>query len=82
MVVFFASIFAALMNPGWPMAVKWAVPVIIFVNDMGYYTVLALLLSTRQAQAGYRRAKTGIDRGAGSLLVVFGGKLIWSSARG
>jgi threonine efflux protein len=77
--VFFASIFAALVNPTWPAALKAAIPLIILVNETGYYSALALLLSTRRAQAGYQRAKTAIDRTAGSLLLAFGSKLIWNS---
>ena len=79
--VFFASIFAALLNSQWPFWVRLLMLSIIAFNETGWYALLALLLSTTRAQSIYRRAKVGIDRVAGSCMVLFGGKLIWNAAK-
>ncbi|WP_263408608.1 LysE family translocator [Terriglobus tenax] len=78
-IVFFASIFTAVLQPSWPLWIRGVVLAIVFVDEAGYFIVLALLLSTQKAQAAYRRAKTVIERTAGAVMFTFGGKLIYSA---
>ncbi|QEE29805.1 hypothetical protein FTW19_18535 [Terriglobus albidus] len=78
-IVFFASIFTAVLQPSWPLWLRGIVLAIVFVDEAGYYIGLSLLLSTQKAQAAYRRAKTGIERTAGTAMFMFGGKLIYSA---
>jgi threonine/homoserine/homoserine lactone efflux protein len=77
--VFFASIFAALLKPEWPLWVRLCVIAIVAVDESGWFALLAMLLSTRRSQIVYRRAKATIDRVAGSFMMLFGGKLIWNA---
>ncbi len=79
--VFFASIFAAVLDPAWPAWVRLAVPAIILVDETLWYAMLTLVLSTPRPQSTYRRAKRWIDRGAGCFLFLFGGKLLWSGVK-
>ena len=77
--VFFASIFAALLKPDWPLWVRLCVIAIVAFDETAWYCLLAVVLSTRRAQSVYRRAKSTIDRVAGSFMTIFGGELIWSA---
>jgi threonine efflux protein len=80
-IVFFASIFTAVLDPKWPGWLRGVVLAVVFVDEVAYYSGLALLLSTTKARAGYRRAKTAIERTAGGAMLGFGGKLIYGSLR-
>jgi len=53
--------------------------VIVAVNESGWYATVALLFSSRPAQAAYRRAKRWIDRATGAVMTVFGVRLILSA---
>jgi threonine efflux protein len=81
-VVFFASIFAAMLPPAMPLWFKLLILVIVAIDEGLWYTLLALAFSTPHAQRVYRSAKGSIDRVAGSLMIVFGGKLTWNAVRG
>lgn len=75
-IVFFGSIFVALFTtdtPGWVRAVAL---VIVAANETGWYVLVALLFSSRAAQAAYRRAKRWIDRVTGAVMMIFGLRLI------
>jgi threonine efflux protein len=78
--VFFASIFSAVLNPAWPVWVRVMALVAVFMNETVWNGALAILLSTNQAQTAYLRAKAGIDRTAGSFMMLFGGRLIWGAS--
>ncbi len=75
--VFFASIFAAVLDPAWPGWIRMSLPGIILVNETLWYAMLTVVLSTVRSQTAYRRAKKWIDRAAGTFLVVFGCRLVW-----
>jgi threonine/homoserine/homoserine lactone efflux protein len=81
-VVFFASIFAAMLPPAMPLWVKLVTLIVIAFDEGLWYSMLALLFSTPRAQTVYRSAKRTIDRVAGSFMLVFGGKLSWNAVRG
>ncbi len=81
-IVFFASIFAAMLPPVMPLWFKLLVLIIVGIDEGLWYTLLALAFSTKPAQATYRRAKGSIDRTAGSVMLLFGGKLCWNALRG
>jgi threonine/homoserine/homoserine lactone efflux protein len=80
-IVFFASIFAAMLPPAMPLWVKLVALLVVAVDEGCWYTLLAIAFSTKPAQATYRRAKSSIDRTAGSVMLLFGGKLCWSALR-
>lgn len=77
-IVFFGSIFVALFTPETPLWVRLAALLIVAVNESLWYSLVALLFSSRPAQAAYRRAKGWIDRITGSAMLAFGVRLILS----
>ncbi|GAC1420862.1 MAG: threonine export protein RhtC [Acidobacteriaceae bacterium] len=79
--VFYVSIFTAILRPETPGWVRLCAIGITLVDNMLWYGSVGLLLSTAPAQAGYGRAKTMIDRVSGSVMFLFGLKLIWSARR-
>jgi threonine efflux protein len=79
--VFFASIFSAILKPGTPLWVRLAAITIVFFNETVWDGGLALLLSTPHAQHVYTRSKSAIDRTAGAVMSLFGIRLIWGAIR-
>ena len=77
--VFFASIFTALLPPSMPLWARGAALAIVGLDEGLWYSMLAIVLSTSHAQMVYRRAKGWIDRAAGSAMMMFGGRLLWSA---
>jgi threonine/homoserine/homoserine lactone efflux protein len=78
--VFYGSIFAALLPQGLPLWVAaLLLPALVFVVEAGWYAIVALALSSASPRAAYLRAKTAVDRTAGSVLGVLGLKLVASA---
>ena len=75
-IVFFGSIFVTLFTPERPSWVRGAALIVVAVNESGWYATVALLFSSRPAQAAYRRAKRWIDRATGAVMMIFGLRLI------
>jgi threonine/homoserine/homoserine lactone efflux protein len=80
-IIFFSTIFTTLFTPGTPRYVKWAAPLVVLVDESLWYGTLATLFGTAAIQRQYRRVKTGVERVFGSLFVLFGLRLAWTSAR-
>jgi threonine efflux protein len=76
--VFFASVFASVYTPGKPEWINLAVLVVVALDEIAWYSLVALAFSSRPAQAAYGRAKRWIDRGFGALLGLFGLRLLWN----
>lgn len=74
--VFYGSIFTALLpqNPGFPFIALLAAAV--FVIEISWYSIVALLLSADGPRSVYARAKAAIDRTAGAVMGLLGVKLI------
>nr|WP_298687352.1 LysE family transporter [uncultured Dongia sp.] len=80
-VIFYSSVFAALL-PATPSAgTMILLPVLLFLVEGGWYTAVALAFSTSKPRAAYLRAKTWIDRIAGAVMAGLGLRLIFGSAR-
>ena len=80
--IWYASVFAAFLphpTPGW---MVWALLPLIFAIEMGWYTIVALAFSAERPRALYLGAKLWIDRCAGGLVGVLGGRLILEAVRG
>ncbi|MBS0847297.1 LysE family translocator [Citrobacter sp. JGM124] len=77
--VVFASIFTALLPREVPAYYYIALPLISFIIDAGWYSLVTVALSTERSRHVYIRFKTAIDRVAGSVMAVLGLKLIMSS---
>jgi threonine/homoserine/homoserine lactone efflux protein len=75
-VVFFGSIFVALLPAHAPAWVYVAAVVIVFINEIGWYTVVALVFSSARPRAAYMRAKMWIDRAMAGFLALIGVRLI------
>ncbi|MGJ7525895.1 LysE family translocator [Variovorax sp. GB1P17] len=80
--VVYASIFAAFLPREVPLVLALAVPVVIFCIETGWYTIVALALSSAAPRSAYLRYKTWIDRAAGGVMGALGLRLVWSAVRG
>lgn len=74
-----ASVFTALLPKEIPGYYYIALPVICFMIDAGWYSLVALLLSSEKPRTFYIKAKTMIDRVTGGIVTILGLKLIFSS---
>ena len=77
--VVFASIFTALLPREVPAYYYVALPLISFIIDAGWYSLVTIALSAERSRNVYIRFKTVIDRVAGSVMALLGLKLIFSS---
>ena len=75
-VVFFASIFVALLPEHAPLWVRLAAVGIVFVQEICWYSGMAMVFSHRRVQALYRRANVWVERVAGTVLIAFGVRLL------
>ncbi len=75
-IVFFGSIFVALLPANSPAWVYAAAVVIVFVNEIGWYSFVALAFSAQKSRNAYSRAKTWIDRAMAGFLAIIGARLI------
>lgn len=80
--VVYASVFAALLPANVPLALAIALPAALFFMELGWYVLLALGFSRPRLRAAYGRAKTWIDRGAGSVMALLGLRLMADAAFG
>lgn len=78
-VVFFGSIFVAMLPaqvPGWMVV---ALIAIVSFNEVWWYSLVALFFGAGPVRAFYLRAKAWIDRVTGVFLGVLGLKLLWGA---
>ena len=71
------GLFTALLPKEIPNYYYVALPLICFMIDAGWYSCVAMLLSSEKPRKMYLKAKTGVDRVAGSIVSVLGLKLIF-----
>jgi len=72
--IVYSSIFAAFLPAQLPVWIGGVLLLLILLVETGWYTLVALLLSSERPRAGYLRAKTSIDRMAGAVMGALG---IW-----
>jgi len=75
-IVFFGSIFVALLPAHSPLWVYVVAVIIVFCNEIGWYAVVAMLFSVPKSRNAYIGAKTWIDRAMGGFLALIGARLI------
>lgn len=75
-VAVFGAVFAALLPPDPPLWLALALPPLIFVQETGWYAIVALAFSSAKPRALYLRARTIIDRAAGAVIGLLGIRLI------
>ena len=81
-VAVFGAVFAALMPQHPPAWLNFVLPPLIFVQESAWYALVALAFSSARPRAAYLRAKTWIDRAAGTLIGLLGLRLILEAGRG
>lgn len=74
--IVYASIFVSLLPRELPASVMFGLPWLVFVIEAGWYSIVALALSTPSARAAYLRSKSSLDRIAGGVMATLGIKLI------
>ncbi|HEY7290032.1 MAG TPA: LysE family transporter [Vicinamibacterales bacterium] len=81
-VVFFGTIFTAVLGPSTPPVLKWAALLVVFCNESAWYTTVALAFGSAPVRRTYRRIRGGLERTFGTLLMMFGATLVWEGVRG
>ncbi|GFO68139.1 threonine transporter [Geomonas limicola] len=77
--IIYASVFAAFLPPNFTVSLAISTVLVIFLIEAGWYTLVALVLSSSQPRAAYLRFKAWIDRSAGAVMSLLGVKLILSA---
>jgi len=75
--VVYASVFVSLLPKEMPLRAMLVLPVVIFCIEAGWYSIVALALSSPAPAAAYLRWKRWIDRAAGGVMGLLGVKLIF-----
>ena len=75
-VIFFSSIFVALLPVDAPLWLRFAVVGIVIVQELAWYTTVAFVFSRPRVQAAYGRASTWIERALGTVLVGLGVRIL------
>lgn len=76
--VFFGSVFSSVLGAHTTPGLKLAVFGVVVSLSLAWFALVACGMSTRPVQAAYLRARKGIDRVAGTLMLGFGGLLLAS----
>lgn len=77
--IVYASVFASLLPSEVPLYVLVVLPVMIFVIEATWYSVVAIALSAPLPRARYLAAKAWLDRTAGAIMSLLGIKLIFEA---
>jgi threonine/homoserine/homoserine lactone efflux protein len=79
--IVYASVFAAFMPAAQSPTFDLALVALVFVIEAGWYSVVALALSSERPRAAYLRHKAWVDRIAGGVMIALGMKLASSAYR-
>lgn len=74
--VFYGSVFAALLPHNLSLSATLALPFLVFLVEAGWYSIVALVLSTASSRVTYLRSKIYIDRITGGVMGILGVKLV------
>ena len=75
-VIFFSSIFVALLPPHAPLWVRLAAIAIVGAQELTWYTTVAFVFSRPRVQAAYARARGVIERTLGAVLIGLGARIV------
>lgn len=78
--IVYASIFASLLPKEVSLPVMLGLPILIFLIEVVWYTLVALLLSSPAPRRRYLAGKHHVDRIAGAIMGMLGVKLIAQAA--
>jgi len=76
--IFFGAVFVGLVPHDTPLAWRLAILAAVFVNEVGWYIVVARVFSLPRSRSAYMRLKATLDRAFGTLIAVFGLKIALS----
>jgi threonine/homoserine/homoserine lactone efflux protein len=76
--IVYGTIFAALMPRDPPRVMAFVLPGLVFLVEAGWYSVVALILSSTAPRQTYLRWKSAIDRTAGGVMGLLGIRLMIS----
>jgi len=76
--VVYASVFVSLLPKEMPLWAMLVLPLLIFCIEAGWYSIVALALSSPAPAAAYLRWKRWIDRIAGGVMGLLGVRLIFT----
>ncbi|PQK86471.1 LysE family translocator [Pantoea ananatis] len=77
--IIFASIFSALLPKNIPLLFYVVIPLMSFLIDFVWYSIVSVALSAEKPRQVYLRIKTSVDRVSSAVLGILGIKLISSS---
>jgi threonine/homoserine/homoserine lactone efflux protein len=78
--IVYASVFAAFLPSAPSIRFNLGVISLVFLVEAGWYSLVAMLLSTEAPRRSYLRYKAWIDRAAGGVMVALGFKLVSSAS--
>ncbi len=78
-IAFYTSVFSAAAPGPDKIATLWTALGIVMLIALAWYGAVALVLSAGPFAAAYRRARKGVDRFCGALMIGFGAKLAASN---
>lgn len=73
---FYLSLFTLMIENHYPSWAKVFLAISMFLISFGWYALMALLISDRRVQGSFLRLQPLIKSVLGSLLILFGGKLL------
>jgi threonine/homoserine/homoserine lactone efflux protein len=79
--IVYGSIFASLLPQEIPVTLIIAIPIVVFMIEAGWYSVVAVLLSSTSPRDTYLRYKSWIDRVVGSVMGLLGVRLVFNAAK-
>lgn len=77
--IVYASVFAAFLPAVQSLGFNLALVALVFAIEAGWYSVVALALSSDRPRRAYLRYKSWVDRAAGGIMVALGLKLVSSA---
>ena len=78
-VVFFGSIFVAMLPAEVPLWMTFTLIAMVSLNEVWWYSLVALFFGAGPMRGFYLKAKTWIDRSVGVFLGLVGLRLIWTA---
>src|SRR5579883_1383571 len=75
-VVYFSSIFVAMLPAEAPLGVRLAALAIVAVEEIAWFAFLALLFSQARVQRAYGRVRGAVEQAVGAILVAMGARVV------
>ncbi|NRR34008.1 LysE family translocator [Oxalobacteraceae bacterium] len=79
--IVYASVFAAFLPPAPSLGFDFVLISMVYLIEAGWYSIVALALSSERPRRAYLRFKASVDRVAGGVMMLLGLKLVLSSQR-